>query len=423
LWFHRVSGRDLPTAPVVVLSIILALVIAVVFAEDVRADPVLVQSETKVVPVLTIAERYDSNVFFIQGKNLEDYVTTVTPQLRIDHIERLVSGSLLTTLTGEAYVKNPGFNYIAPSGALNLNLDNLIGQLDRRAKLQVSDSFMFTPKPLAFIGPSTGSAVPDTFVRGIQASRANSRTNVATATGAYMLTPWATLQGTYTYSMLRFGSVLVQPNVGTLFSTNLQSYSIGPQFQVTPLDAVTVNYQGSRADYTQPGSINSSFTTQGGTLAWSRVFTPTLTANGSAGFTMIDSGANITLTYIADASLQWRHEHGGAQLRYSRSVFPSFFVVAVPLVSQVITVSGTYGFTGNLSATGSANYAKNESSSGQVPLSFESYSASLSLNYAIARSISAIASYTRSQFNQSFTGIETSFNRNVVTLSLRGEWN
>jgi hypothetical protein len=162
------------------------------------ADPVLVQSDTKVTPILTVAERYDSNVYFIKGRNLEDYVTSVTPQLRIDHSGRLLSGSLTGTITGEAYVKNPGLNYIAPSGALTMNLDNLIGQLDRRAKLTVSDSFMFTPKPLAFIGPGTGSEVPDTFVRGIQAQRANSRTNMAMVTGAYLLTPSVSLQGSYT---------------------------------------------------------------------------------------------------------------------------------------------------------------------------------------------------------------------------------
>ena len=127
------------------------------------ADPLIVQSETKLVPALTIAERYDSNVFFVQGKNLEDYVTTVTPQLKIDHSGRLISGSLVTQLTGEYYVKNPGFNYIAPSASLNLNLDDLIGQLDRKAKLKVIDNFTYTPRPLAFIGPETGSAVPDTF--------------------------------------------------------------------------------------------------------------------------------------------------------------------------------------------------------------------------------------------------------------------
>ena len=421
------SGWECPTTCAVIAATVLTVVIT---PSGVWADPVLVQSETKITPALTVTERYDSNVFFVQGGNLEDYVTAVAPQLRVDHSDRLVTGSLTGTVTGEAYVKNPGLNYIAPSGALTMNLDGLMGQLDKRARLTVSDSFAFTPKPLAFIGPSTGSEVPDTFVRGIQTQRANSRTNVANVTAGYQFTPVVSLQGMYTNSMFRYGTVFVpppntstsQPAGSAFFSTHFQSYSVGPHFTLTPLDVVSVNYQGSRANYDLPSGATSSFQTQGGTLTWIHTFTPTFTANGTGGFSVI-GGPNSTLTYVGDASLQWKHQHGGATLRYSRSIFPSFFIVAVPLLSQVITISGSYGLTGNLSATGSASYAKNESTSGQVPLSFESYSVSFLLTYTITRSVSAIASVTHYEFNQTFTGIETTFNRNVVSLSLRGEWN
>jgi hypothetical protein len=398
--------------------------------QEIRADPLLVQSDTKVTPVLTVAERYDSNVYFLPGKRLDDYVTTVMPQLRIDHFGRLLSGSLTVMATGEAYAKNPGLNYIAPSGSLSMDLDNLIGKLDRRAKLKIMDTFMFTPKPLAFIGPTVGSEVPDTFVRGIQASRANSRSNMAMANGAYLLTSTMSLQGSYTYSTMRFGTVFIPPaevqatqgSGASFFSTTYQSYSIGPQFQVTPLDIVTINYQGSQADYNRGDSL-SSFKTQGGTLGWKRMLTARLTADGYVGLTLIGSGANATTTYVANAGLEWQQDNGIAMLRYSRSVFPSFFVVPVPLLSQVITLSETFRATGNLSLTGSVSYAKNESTSGQVPLSFESYSISFLSSYTINRFLTAIASYTHSNFNQSFNGAEFAFNRNLVSLSLRGEWN
>ncbi len=319
----------MPTTCAVIAVTVLTVVIT---PSGVWADPVLVQSETKITPALTVTERYDSNVFFVQGGNLEDYVTAVAPQLRVDHSDRLVTGSLTGTVTGEAYVKNPGLNYIAPSGALTMNLDGLMGQLDKRARLTVSDSFAFTPKPLAFIGPSTGSEVPDTFVRGIQTQRANSRTNVANVTAGYQFTPVVSLQGMYTNSMFRYGTVFVpppntatnQPAGSAFFSTHFQSYSVGPQFTLTPLDVVSVNYQGSRANYDLPSGATSSFQTQGGTLTWIHTFTPTFTASGTGGFSVI-GGPNSTLTYVGDASLQWKHQHGGATLRYSRSIFPSFF--------------------------------------------------------------------------------------------------
>lgn len=423
MWCHRVGGRNFPTAPFVVTGVLLAVIIVVMTDELAQAEPLLGQSETKLIPSITIAERYDSNVFFIPGSNLEDYVTAVTPTLNIDHAGRLVSGNLQTVLTGESYVKNPGFNFIAPSAALSLNLDNLIGQLDRRAKLKLIDSFMFTPKPLAFIGPETGSAVPDTFVRGIQASRANSLMNRAMATAAYQVTPGVSLQGSYTHSIMRFRTILVQPTLGSFFNTTFQNYSLGPQFQVTPHDVLSLNYQASRAEFGQAGFPKSSFTTEGGTVGWNRTFTPEITAHGSAGLTKIGGGASATLTYIADVSLEWKHQHGGATLVYSRSVFPSFFVVAVPLLSQVLTASSTYNVSRSLSLTGSASYAINESTTGQIPLSFVSSSVSVSLAYTITRSISAIASLTKSQFSQSFSGSDLTFNRNVASLSLRGEWN
>ena len=39
--------------------------------------------ETNIIPSVTLSERYDSNVFFAPGGNNEDYVSTVSPQLKM----------------------------------------------------------------------------------------------------------------------------------------------------------------------------------------------------------------------------------------------------------------------------------------------------------------------------------------------------
>src|SRR5467141_1579093 len=69
--------------------------------------------ETKLVPSLAVSERYDSNVFFVSGRNLEDYVTNVSPQMTVDHKGRLIDGTVRGGGTAEVYVKNPGLNYVA----------------------------------------------------------------------------------------------------------------------------------------------------------------------------------------------------------------------------------------------------------------------------------------------------------------------
>ena len=102
------------------------LMTAMCIGGEAKGDPLLVHSDTRIIPSLTIAERYDSNVFLVRGSHLQDYVTTVTPRIVVEHAGRLISGSLTGTLTSETYVRNPGLDYIAPTAAINLNFDSLL---------------------------------------------------------------------------------------------------------------------------------------------------------------------------------------------------------------------------------------------------------------------------------------------------------
>jgi hypothetical protein len=391
---------------------------------ETQADPLLVHSNTKIVPILTIAERYDSNVFFVPGENVQDYVTTVTPQVRVEHTGRLVAGTLTGTLVGEHYAKNAGLDYIAPSAAINLNLDNLLGQIDKNAKLTITDRFAATPQPLAFIGPQTGNEVPDAFVRGIQAARANTRTNMVKAIGAYELTPASSLQLSYMYSTFEYGQKQATPTLGGFFNTTYQTLTGGPQVRVSPVDTLGVNYQYVQSSFTSGSgmtSATSGFTTHGGTATWQRLLTPTLIFNGAAGATVMQGIGAPTLQYLADAQLEWKFQNGGAKLHYSRTIFPSFFIAATPLLSQVTTLSVSYTLTADLIASSAISYAINESV-GNALLRYESKSASLSFNYLITRWLTGIAAVRVSSYNSKFGATEMDFDRNTVTLSLRGAW-
>src|SRR5919197_3873774 len=117
-------------------------------------DAPTVQADTRIVPYMSVAERYDTNVyFFSQGQNLEDYVTTVIPGARIEHRGTDVEGNVSLQMTGEYYVKNPGLNYFFPSGSAFGNLDHLTARVDQRWRMQVSENFTYTPRPPAFVAP------------------------------------------------------------------------------------------------------------------------------------------------------------------------------------------------------------------------------------------------------------------------------
>ena len=62
--------------------------------------------DTQIIPSLRVAERYDSNVFFVPGTNLEDYVTTFSPQLKLNHQNPWIEGMIGREATGKVFAKN-----------------------------------------------------------------------------------------------------------------------------------------------------------------------------------------------------------------------------------------------------------------------------------------------------------------------------
>lgn len=389
-------------------------------------------AETLLVPSITIAERYDTNVFFIgQGQNLTDFVTTTTPSLQVVHKGRAVEGGGTVNVMGEVYAKNPGLNYIGTSASMNLNLNQLVGRIDRRASLTITDSFSYTPRPPGFLSPETGSVVPPDFVRGMQALRANSITNVGTVAGSYGLTSASTLLASYTNMYMRFGNFFtptgttgqlvpgVAAGTSPFFTTRMSIITLGPEIRPTARDTITVSFQRMQMSFSGSGQ-DIAFDTKGGLVGWKRTLTTQFTASGAVGFSLLSPGNNFQ--YLANASLEWKHRNTTATLSYSRTIFPSFFIAAAPLLSQIISVNGTHKLSEKLSATASINYATNETIGGDVPAKFESYSGSIGASYTISRTVTASASYTHSKFVQGFVGQQFDFSRDVVMVSLRKEW-
>lgn len=381
--------------------------------------------ETNIVPSVSIQERYDSNVFFIPGSNLEDYVTTVSPQLKVFHKGRLVEGMIGGGATGEVYVKNPGLNYVAANGMLELNLDKALGEVAKGLGLQISDTFYFTPQPPSFATSGT-SQIPEAFARGIQAQRANAFTNGATVLGSYEVSPLLKLKSTYLDQRIRFGSATFAPSDPTVpatpasfINTTFQTITSGPEIKATPLDVVSISHQYQKGSF-DIGGVESGFSTQGALVGWTRKLTPDLTASLQGG-ALVFSGTG-SLQYQGSASLDWRSRDTDASLSYTRAISPSFFTAGVPLLSQMIAAMGTHRVTELFSLSMSANYAINESVPDSSLLKFESYSFSPGMEYKLNRVVTANLSYTHSVFTQTFGGSSFDFNRNTVLLRLVAEW-
>ncbi len=424
----RWQGRGINSC----LAVVAVYGMAILIPHDVEAQsstaPLLEKQpiagpDTHLIPSLRVAERYDSNVFFVPGGNLEDYVTTVSPQLRLNHRNQWVEGTISGGATAEAYVKNPGLNYVAGNGTVDLNLDGAMNRLVHGLGLRVIDTIIYTPQPLAFAAPTSGSQIPEAFVRGIQAQRANSFTNAAKVDASYRFSEFMSLTVTYADQRMRFGSPITTPTgvgQGGFIDTNFQTLTSGLVRKFSPADTVSLAHQYHNATFSVSDGVGSHFSTQGALIRWSRFITPALKAIGEGGVAVISTGGRVESQ--GAASLEWMGRYTTVMVSYSRSITPSFLFVSTPLLSQVVSGTVRRQITDPLSVSVTGSYAVNESVPDSSLLRFESYSVTPSINYVMSKTFTATLSYAHSHFEQTVASQSFPFDRNLVQLSLIAEW-
>ena len=378
--------------------------------------------DTQIIPSLSVAERYDSNIFFVPGKNLEDYVTTISPQLKLSHKNQWVEGVVSGGAIGAVYAKNSALNYVGGNGTVDLNLDGAMNRLVQGLGLHVADSIYYAPQLPAYAAPSSAAQDNEPFVRGLQAQRANAFRNTATVRGSYSLSQWMSITSTYTDQRLRFGQPIAAPGgsaQGRLIDTDFQTVASGPAVKLSPSDTLSLVHLYQKGTFGNGGTLGS-FSIQGASGKWSRSMTPALQATVEGGFAVISLGGNVQA--VGAASLEWKGQYTTVMVSYSRSITPSFLFVSTSLLSQVVTGTVSRKITDPLSLSVTGSYAVNESVPDSSLIRFKSYAISPSINYAISKTFAATLSYTHSRFDRTVASERFPFDRDIVQLSLVAEW-
>lgn len=387
-----------------------------------------VMADTLFVPAVTLAGRYDSNIFSspkIPGLRRDDWVSTVTPQLNVIHQGDLAQGGLQLTGVGEQYLHNNDLNYFGGGANVNLTLNRLIQRYSPRLSLTVTNSTIYTPQAPSFAAPNIDGD-PNVLLRGIQIARVDTFLNSSSANLSYAFDRLSSIRLSYSYSLIRFGQPSVNAANSGVVNTNSESVSIGPQFQVSSRDSVFMNYIYQRTQFVggQLPGFSSSFQTHGGTVGWSRVWSPQIRSTIMAGVSSVEEGTAVNgfggtsatqsggalLTYTAGATLVYSETLSGSATRgpglgglavggigaigglsgaggagvpgggamamlggsrqmfalnYSAGVFPGYVSGGVPLISHVISASffRRVGFSWGIAC--GADYARNDSLSKQ----------------------------------------------------------
>ncbi len=308
-------------------------------------------------PRSTLSVGYDSNPWFGEtppGKTSYDFFTNVTPAVSVQHRGKLAEGTVSGQVLAGFYFHNTRNKLYSTYGQMNFKLDRLVQKLDRNLTLSVIDIVCYTPAPPAFINPVAGQnpvLTQSTFGSGVQPYRVDSIANTGIIQGGYSLSPWVSLQMNYTNTYLDFGETSGDPTLGSVFGTISHNVAVGPAFQISPRDTVSVNYTYSTANFSGGGQ-GGTFQTHGGQVTWSRLLTRTLTGSLTGGVSVLDQGtAQVSpaqptsgppetlqqggsLVYVGGANLTWNpRKETALTFAYNRSLSPSFMIASAPLVS------------------------------------------------------------------------------------------
>ena len=381
-------------------------------------------SSVRVVPFITISERYDSNIRLTTPK-VYDYVTAILPGARMEYRNDLVEGTLTGALRSEVYVRNPELNFVGTSASIVANLDNAVGRMVRGFRLGLTDSMTYSPQPLAFVTPEA----PETSLYyGIQVGRSNTLTNAANIQGSYAITPLAQFNASYSNQLRKFLDPPTSGNSGSLFNTAIQSFLAGPQYQVTPNQLIGASYQYQHfTSEPATGGLGNVTVVHGAMVKWQASLTRELTIDVSPGVSILDNEPEKP-RYTMRGSLQWRKSETAAGLSYVRAILPGMFISSGTLISNVVTTSLSQGLTSEWRVSAQLSYAKNETitnneSIGQSSLQFESFAQSCSLDYTFYPGMAASVSVSNFNFSISGTDNNRQYDRQTAMISLRTEWN
>jgi hypothetical protein len=335
------------------------------------------------------------------------------------------SGVLDVSGFSEAYIRNPNLNYLGTNDSLSLNLDNSIKRWLPNASLSLTDTFGYTPLPPGFMTPAAGTSpgapgnIQNVYAQGIVGFRTNNLMNSGTVSTSYATTASTSLNASYNNAILKFKGSPSSTGGSGLFDTKNQTGTIGGIARLSELDTLNVRYSHAQTEYTS-SSTSSFFKTDTATFGWSRTLTPNLSAELGGGGILISPGI---LTYAANAALIMQSLNNSATISYARSAFPNIYAGGGMLIGDTFSLSANQKIDRQWQLTQMAGYVHTTSSQGGLNVgAYNSYFASVGLDYWVTSIWSTTLSYDYMKYNSEFGSVKTDWDRQVITLSVRATW-
>ena len=393
------------------------------------------QAETQYTPLITLAQRYNSNVWNTSqerippGKQKWDLVTRLGAGVTILNKSRLGDTEVRAGVDGNAYAYNTDLSYISTDVRASSDMSNWANELLPGLGLRISDAFRYTPNQAAFPQAVTSQGVTpqssDIFSRGIQPARANTWSNSLSTDGDYAFSRSVGLRADYTFSMLRIGRVFateVTP-AGTLsyFDTTAHNVAIGPTYTLDGGDTLFLKYNYLTSDQSSTSSSTSiQFTSQSIQPEYVTKIARDWTARISGGATMVEQAGNRTFFSGSFSLTNEFDRQTQVSIAVSRQAAPGFFGTGGAFITNVAQLYVSYGFSRVAQLTVRGNYAHGESAPVKVA-TFESITGAAVLDYKLTRDTKLSLSQEYGHFTLTGT-TPFSFDQIITMLMVSMEW-
>jgi len=395
------------------------------------------QAETQYTPSISLAQRYNSNVWntaesrIPRGKQAWDLISTAGANVIILNKSRLGDSELRAGVDGNVYAYNTDLSYASGNVRATSDMSDWANELLPGMKLRISDAFRYTPNQAAFpIGANPQQGVTpqpsDIFTRGIEPARANTWSNSLSTDGDYSFSRSTGLRANYTFSMLRIGRVYVTQTApsGTLnyFDTTAHNFAFGPTYTFEGGDTLFLKYNYLTSELTSTTSSRSSrqFTSQSIQPEYVTKIARNWTARISGGATMVEQVSSRTFFSGSFSLTNEFDRQTQVSIAVSRQTAPAYFVVGGAFISNVAQLYVAHDFSRVTKLTVRGNYAHGESTPVKI-VSFETISGSAVLDYNLTRDTKLSLSQGYTHFN--FTGlIPFSIDQFITMLMVSIEW-
>jgi len=312
-------------------------------------------------PSLTIGEEHDDNITRSSTNPQSDFLTSITPELRLeirDHPWYLTTAG---SMRGEFYASHSDLNNFGDNASGSGTLEF---KPTRSLTLSMSDTFVRTLDPTN-IDPVTGLTL---------IGRSVSTSNTVTPRVSYQVNPLTLLGSQYSWQMFRSDSQFAQDS-----DTHTGEFSVARQ--LTPIDSLTFRYTFNR--FQVEGSPDT--TSHLPRLGIAHAFSPAIRVSAEAGPLFLESDDASETTVGGTVRYDQQFSQGSFSVVFDRSPALAGNIGQAGVTNSVTTTTN-FPLTGNMTLALNSVFSDTESSA--TTPGFRVFSNSAAINYQPRRSLS-----------------------------------